>query len=401
MASEGLRVLAVASAHCDGRELPEDPHGFAFRYLGLIGLLDPLRATVPGAVQECRTAGIRVVMITGDYAGTAMSIARQAGFGEAAGVISGPEFAAMPENTIPERIANTGVFARMVPDQKLRLVNALKSRGEIVAMTGDGVNDAPALKSAHIGIAMGQRGTDVAREAADLVLLDDDFSSIVHSVRMGRRIFDNLKKAISYTFAIHVPIAGLSLIPVLLRWPLILNPVHIAFLELIIDPACSIVFEAEPEEPDIMKRPPRSLTERLFDKKSVLVSFAQGVGVLGVLLAVFVLATYRGASEAEARALTFATLVLTNLALIQTNRSRRFSFVSKRNRNKAMSWITTGAVLLLGSVLYVPPLRRLFDFGTLHADDLAVCVLAGLASVLWFAALKSFVRKRGWYGQMG
>ncbi len=230
MASEGLRVLGVAKSHFSSQNLPGNQHDFTFEFLGLIALADPLRPAVPDAVRECREAGIRVVMITGDYAETARSIARQAGLDQEAGTITGPELNAMDPAALRERIGGTSIFARAVPEQKLRLVEALKANGEIVAMTGDGVNDAPALQAAHIGIAMGARGTDVAREAADLVLLDDDFSSIVKAVRMGRRIFDNLKNAMEYILAIHVPIAGLSFLPVLLGWPLILGPVHIAFL---------------------------------------------------------------------------------------------------------------------------------------------------------------------------
>src|SRR4029077_6466854 len=225
------------------------------------------------------------------------------------------------DEELSRRIADVNVFARVVPEQKLRLVNALKARGEVVAMTGDGVNDAPALEAAHIGIAMGARGTDVAREAADLVLLDDDFSSIVKAVRMGRRVFDNLKKAMAYIVAIHVPIAGLSFLPVLLGWPLILGPVHIAFLELIIDPSCSIVFEAEKEEAGIMRRRPRLSTESLFQRRFVGMSVLQGAGMLAISMAIFAVAYSRGQGEAEARALTFVSLVLMNLALIATSRS--------------------------------------------------------------------------------
>jgi Ca2+-transporting ATPase len=303
--------------------------------------------------------------------------------------------ASTPEDSLRERIGTVSIFARAVPDQKLRIVKALKAQREVVAMTGDGVNDAPALKSADIGIAMGQRGTDVAREAADLVLLNDDFSSIVGAIRMGRRIFDNLKKAIAYTFAVHVPIAGLSLLPILLGWPLILAPVHIAFLELIIDPACSIVFEAEPEEAGIMKRRPRAMEEKLFDRRTVLLSLLQGTGVLLILLAVFAVALYWGDGEADARTLAFTTLVVANLSLIQTNRSWLRSFTATmRSPNSAMAWVTSGAVLLLVLVLYLPPLRRLFDFTVLHSRDIGLCVGAGLSSVLWFEALKFAGRRR-------
>lgn len=394
MAGGGLRVLGVAKAKAEG-ELPAHQSGFKFQFIGLVGLADPVRPTVPAAIQECKDAGIRVVMITGDFAGTAASIGRQAGLGNQPVIVTGPELAAMPEDELHRRINDVSIFARAIPDQKLRLVNALKDDGYVVAMTGDGVNDAPALKSAHIGIAMGQRGTDVAREAADLVLLDDDFSSIVHAIRMGRRIFDNLKKAIAYTFAIHVPIVGLSLIPVLAGWPLIFAPVHIAFLELIIDPACSLVFEAEPEEAHIMRRPPRRITERLFDRRTIFLSFLQGAGVLLILVAVFAVALHRKQGEADARTLAFTTLVVANLALIQTNRSWVSGFIATlRNRNVAMGVIAAGALTLLGAILYVPALREIFDFSVLHLNDIVLCMAAGLSSVAWFEGVKKLTSRR-------
>ena len=396
LANEGRRVLAVAKASVQGNELPEDLHNLTFKFLGLIGLADPIRPGVPAAIRECREAGIRVIMITGDYAGTALSIAHQAGIGDKPGIINGFELAAMPDEMLAERIGDVDIFARAVPEQKLRLIRAFKARREVVAMTGDGVNDAPALKSADIGIAMGQRGTDVAREAADLVLLNDDFSSIVEAIRMGRRIFDNLKKAIAYTFAIHVPIAGLALIPVLLGWPLLLAPVHIAFLELIIDPACSVVFEAESEEAGIMKRPPRALDEKWFDRRTILLSLLQGIGVLLILLAIFAVAVHRGQGEADARTLVFTTLVIANLSLIQTNRSWTRSFAGIMTiANPAMAWIAGGAVIFLASALYLAPLRRLFGFTVLHPNDIALCVTAGLSSVAWFEGLKLFTRRKG------
>jgi len=383
----------VAKSHFSLRDLPGDQHDFTFEFLGLIALADPLRPSVPDAVRECREAGIRVVMITGDYAETARSIARQAGLDESAGIITGPELTAMEPTALRERIRETSIFARAVPEQKLRLVDALKANGEIVAMTGDGVNDAPALEAAHIGIAMGARGTDVAREAADLVLLDDDFSSIVKAVRMGRRVFDNLKKAMAYILAIHVPIAGLSFLPVLLGWPLILGPVHIAFLELIIDPACSIVFEAEEEEAGIMRRRPRLPAESLFQRRLVGLSVLQGAGMLAISLAIFAVAYSRGQGEADARALTFTALVLMNLALIATSRSRSLSIgESLRKPNPAMWWVTGSAVVLLAMVLYVPWLRSLFQFSTLHPGDVALCLGAGVAGGVWFEAVKRMSR---------
>jgi Ca2+-transporting ATPase len=389
MADEGLRVLGVAKALFDQTNLPGEQHDFTFEFLGLIGLADPVRPTVPDAIKECYTAGIRVVMITGDYPGTAQNIARQIDLTPSDTFITGPELDSMSDDELRQRIKEVNIFARVVPEQKLRLVNALKANGEIVAMTGDGVNDAPALKSAHIGIAMGGRGTDVARESAALVLLDDDFSSIVQAVKLGRRIFDNIKKAIAYIFAIHVPIAGMSLIPVLFKWPLVLMPVHIVFLELIIDPACSVVFEAEAEEADVMNRPPRNPQEPLFSKWTIGVSLMQGVSVLVFILAVFSISLYLGHGEQEARALTFTTLIIANLGLILTNRSwSRTIFATLRSPNTALWLVLVGTTVFLGLVLYLPFLRSLFRFNMLHPFDLGICLTAGIISSLWFEGLK-------------
>lgn len=392
MADQGLRVLGVARAYFQQPVLPGQQHDFVFEFLGLIGLADPVRQTVLSAILECYDAGIRVVMITGDYPGTARNIARQIGLKKADAWITGPELEEMTELELQERINEVNIFARVVPEQKLRLVTALKANGEIVAMTGDGVNDAPALKAANIGIAMGGRGTDVARESASLVLLDDDFSSIVQAIKLGRRIFDNIRKAIAYIFAIHIPIAGISLFPVLFQWPLLLLPAHIAFLQLIIDPACSIVFEAEGEESDVMKRPPRNSKEPLFSRKMLALSLMQGVIVLVVVLGVFWFALSRGDNEQEVRALTFTTLMISNLGLILTNRSWSRTFVATlRFPNKALFPVVAGAIIFLGIVLYVPVLIDLFRFSSLNFFDLLLCFTAGIGSVLWFEGLKWLV----------
>jgi P-type Ca2+ transporter type 2C len=395
MAGEGLRVLGVARAYFKQTALPGNQHEFTFDFLGLVGFNDPIRPSVPEAIKECYGAGVRVVMITGDYPITAENIAHQIGLKEPDKVITGPELNAMSDDELQKRIMTVNVFARVIPEQKLRLVNAFKANGEIVTMTGDGVNDAPALKSANIGIAMGGRGTDVAREAGDLVLLDDDFSSIVKAIRLGRRIFDNLRKAMAYILAIHVPIAGLSLIPVLFKWPLVLYPVHVVFLELIIDPACSIAFEAEPEEANVMQRPPRDRKEPLFSRRTVVLSLLQGVIVLAVTLAVFKLSLALGRGDMEARTLTFTTLVIANLALILTNRNWSSTIIeSLRARNIALRWILVAAITFLGLVIYVPWLRDLFHFGILHLPDVLICVGAGVVSVLWFEIVKYFGRKK-------
>ena len=350
MADEGLRVLGVAKAEIQKGELPGKQHDFNFEFVGLIGLADPIRPEVPQAVAECYSAGIKVVMITGDYPGTALSIARQIGLKPLSNIILGSDLETMSDEELSRKISKTSIFARTVPEQKLRIVKALKHAGEVVAMTGDGVNDAPALKAAHIGIAMGGRGTDVARESAALVLVDDNFASIVSAVRMGRRIFDNLKKAMEFIFSVHIPIAGLSLIPVLMKWPLALLPVHVLFLELIIDPACTIVFEMEVDEPDIMDRPPRTLNTPLFGKSMILAGLIQGLGIMLVITAVYAWAVMQGYGEAEARMYAFVLMVLGNIGLIFSNRSRsRSVLASLKIPNKALWWISCGAIILFNA----------------------------------------------------
>src|SRR5262249_587962 len=333
--------------------LPESPDGFSFEFLGLVGLADPVRPGVPRAVQECRDAGIRVVMLTGDYPATALAIASQIGL-ERLDCLTGPELTRLDDASLRERVRSVDVFARVVPHQKLRLVNALKANGEIVAMTGDGVNDAPALKAADVGIAMGSRGTDVAREAAALVLLDDDFTSIVRAARLGRHIYDNIRKAMAYVLAIHVPIAGISLIPVLFKWPLVLLPLHVVFMEMIVDPACSITFEREPAEANVMRRPPRNPAERLFERHLVARSLLQGGS--GVVIVVGVVGGGRGLGldALDVRTLTFTTLITTNLALIFTNRSLTRTFADAwLAPNAAMWWLIGTVLLLLTTILAV------------------------------------------------
>jgi Ca2+-transporting ATPase len=389
MASEGLRVLGVAKSQWGESPLPESQQELTFEWIGLVGLADPIRPEVPAAVEQCHRAGIRVIMITGDYPGTAQNIAKQVGISAPEHVLTGLEVGRMGDVELREQLRSTNIFARMVPEQKLRLVNALKANGEVVAMTGDGVNDAPALKAAQIGIAMGARGTDVAREAAGLVLLDDSFSSIVEAIRQGRRIFNNLRKAMSFVLAVHVPIAGLALIPVLARWPLILMPVHIVFLELIIDPACSIAFEAEPEEPGSMQRAPRKANEPLLSRRRIVLSALQGLGVLLFVFLVFGFARYRGESETAARTLAFAILVIGNLMLILANRSwTRSILATLRTPNRSLWLVVLGAAALLVLVVYVPFLQTLFRFAPLHPLDVLVCLGGGVASLLWFEGWK-------------
>jgi Ca2+-transporting ATPase len=400
MAAQGLRVLGVAQARYVGEAWPAIEHDFEFEFIGLLGLADPLRQEIPDAVAQCHSAGIRVVMITGDYPATAHAIAAQAqlpvGLGadaSAAWLLTGDELVTLSDADLQARMPRVSVCARIAPEQKLRIVQALKARGEIVAMTGDGVNDAPALKAAHVGVAMGGRGTDVAREAASLVLLDDNFASIVGAVRLGRQIFDNLRKSMSYILAVHVPIAGMALLPVLLGWPTVLFPLHIAFLELVIDPACSMVFENEPSEADVMQRPPRDASAQLFGGMTLALALLQGLGALAVVMGAFAW----GASwltEPAARAFAFTTLVMGNVALIVSNRSRTASFwASLRVPNRTL-WVVAGLALgLLALAMYLPWLAQLFFFEALAPADLLLALVLGLLSVVWFEAVK-FSRRR-------
>jgi P-type Ca2+ transporter type 2C len=391
MAQQGMRVLAVARASVPAETVrPKTPHEFPFEFLGLVGLADPLRPTVPAAVRECRNAGIRVIMITGDYPQTACAIAAQANL-EADDIVTGAELERMSDADLKERVRSTTIFARTMPEHKLRIVNALKANGEVVAMTGDGVNDAPSLKAAHIGIAMGGRGTDVAREAASLILLDDDFTSIVTAVRLGRRIYDNLRKAMAYILAIHVPIAGLALIPLLFGLPLVFWPLHIAFLEMVIDPVCSIVFEAEGEEADTMRRPPRAPSAPLFTAGFVIWSLLQGVLALALVAGLFVVALRQNLPEPDARALAFTALVATNLGLVLVNRSLGASIFAAFTRpNAALWWVVAATAAILTSVILYQPARELFRFGPLHGDDILVALASGFIALL----LLEFAKKR-------
>ena len=392
MADEGLRVLGVARARVSGKDLPDDPHGFSFEYLGLVGLADPLRASVRDAVTECRSAGIRVVMITGDYPKTAGAIARQAGL-DSRQIMTGEELQSYADAELAEHVRTTTVFARIMPEQKLRIVNALKADGEIVAMTGDGVNDAPSLKAAHIGIAMGGRGTDVAREASSMVLLDDDFGSVIKAVRLGRRIYDNLRKAMGFIFAVHVPIAGLALLPLIFGLPIIFSPIHIAFLEMVIDPVCTLVFEAETEEEDVMGRPPRPAAEPLFSWRLISWGLLQGLLAFTLVGAIFLIASKRGMPADEVRALTFFSLVLSIVSLILVNRSFSTSFITAiRRPNTMLAWILALVVVILALSQLVPAVRDLFRFGPLHIDDIGLAVAAAVAVLLLLELAKTLWR---------
>jgi len=393
-------VLAVArgalsSAHSHHPAWPTSQRELRLHFLGLTGLADPIRPTVPAALSQCYAAGIRTVMITGDYAGTAQAIARQIGLARPETVVTGPELDTMTDAKLQERAAQVNVFARVVPEQKLRLVQAFKANGEVVAMTGDGVNDAPALKAAHIGVAMGKRGSDVAREAASLVLLEDDFASMVEAVKLGRRVFDNIQKAMCYIIAVHVPTAGMALLPLLFGWPLVFYPVHIVFLEFVIDPACSIAFEAEPPEHDVMRRPPRASTSRLFNGRMIAASVLQGVSVLVAVALLYALVLAKGTPEPQARAMAFAAVVLGNVGLILSNRSSQATLAETLRRpNPVLWWIVGGAFLGLALALYAEPLREIFRFGPLSWTQLLSSIATAVVGLTWLEIYKSLHRRR-------
>lgn len=394
MSEKGMRVLGMANATFFENNLPSDQHDFKFNFIGLLGFIDPVRASTPKAVKEVYEAGMRVIMITGDYPGTAQYVARKIGIKNPEIYLTGEDLEKINHLELREKIKTVNIFARIIPEQKLLIVNALKANNEIVAMTGDGVNDAPALKSAHIGIAMGERGTDVAREASALVLLNDNFSSIVDAVRLGRRIYNNLRRAMGYILAVHVPIAGMSILPLFFGMPIVLLPAHVAFLELIIDPACSTVFESEKEDKNIMMLPPRNLHQPMFNLKIVLISVLQGLGILAATFALFVFAVKTGRSEQEARSFAFISLVIANLILIIINLSwNKNIYKILLSANKILFIILAGALLCLLTVLYIPFFTNIFHLVPLSFRDYLLIGVVMFASLAWFEILKLLKNK--------
>jgi Ca2+-transporting ATPase len=350
MGRRGLRVLGAASGRWPAEaaaSLPQAMHQFPLTWRGLLAFADPLRQGVREAVAEAHAAGVRVVMLTGDHRETARAIAQQAGIAPGAGVIEGHQIDAMDDDALLQCATNANVFARVRPEQKLRLVAALKQAGQVVAMTGDGVNDAPALMSAHVGIAMGRRGTDVAREAAAIVLLDDDFVTVVRAIRLGRTIYDNIRRAVHYVLAVHVPIAGLALLPLVGGGALVLLPLHVVFLELIIDPACSIVFEREPAATNLMRRPPRPPTAQLLGMIDLARNILRGIAMFAAVVAVYLMGNALALSPAQVGALAFTALVMGNLGLILVYRSGGSLRSTLRMPNAAFGVVATGALAVL------------------------------------------------------
>lgn len=393
LAKQGLRVIAIAKGAPTG-SIPKDRSEFKFEFLGLVGLADPIRKEVPSAVKLCREAGIRVVMITGDYPETAASIAAKIGLGEN-GIITGAEFEGLSSKEQKNALKSISVFSRVSPSNKLTIVNAFKHAGEVVVMTGDGVNDAPALKSAHVGIAMGKKGTDVAREASSIVLLDDNFTSIVSGIRLGRRIYDNLRKAMSYIISIHIPIAALSLLPVLLKWPLVLTPIHIVFLEFIIDPSCTIIFENEKESKDIMNRPPRKLKMSIFNRRMVIGNIAQGLLIAASVVASFKILLDLGWSENEARGITFLILIVANILLVLVISGKQSLVNILHRENIAMLVIFLVTTISLILIFNVPYLLQMFKFAPISPAEACMGIFIGALSTLGTIPIKLLVKRIG------
>jgi len=394
MAASGQRVLAVANAVCEAKNISQSSLMYEYNLVGLIGFVDPIKPDIKESVSKCHKAGVRVIMITGDYPATAMYVASQIGIAGDGQYVTGSDISTMSRLDLLKKIAKANVFCRIIPEQKLRIVQLLKSDGNIVAMTGDGINDAPALKAADIGIAMGKRGTDVAKESSDLIILDDNFVSIVAAIRMGRRIYNNIKKALSYVVAMHMPIASLALLPVILGLPPVLLPIHVAFLELVIDPACTTIFESEKENDQVMKKPPRHLNDTLFNRRTIRYSLLQGFGLILAVYCTYFLSHYIYAlSDPQVRAATFVTLVCGNLALISTNRSWSktvFQLLSQPNKAYWLIVIPTFSVLLLS--VFIQRISAFFHFDKIPTTLFAVSVFLGLTHIWWFELRKILLK---------
>ncbi|GBF41724.1 cation transport ATPase [Leptospira ellinghausenii] len=398
LAKEGYRVLAVAKSKIPLKNIPEERNGALYEMYGLISFLDPIREIVPSAVKTAYESGIRVIMITGDYPETAKNIAKQIGLKNSDLVYTGKDFSNLEDKEFKKVLKECNVFSRVSPEDKWKLVRFLKSEGEIVAMTGDGVNDAPALRTANIGVAMGKRGTDVAREAADIVLLDDSFSSILESVRIGRQIFDNLKKALGYLIGVHIPIVGITFLPILLNWPVVvLSAIHIVFMEMVIDPTCTIVFEKEDAEFDLMKRKPRVSSEPLLDRELFVTSLIQGafslLSVVSTYWFIHMFLNHDSNNQVVSTA-SFVTLVFSNLFLILANRSLHESMWSRmRIRNSMINIVFIGTIAVLLLSIYLPGLNSLFRFVPLNFLQFSSAILVAFIGVLFYDITKVSVSK--------
>lgn len=390
-ARKGMRVLGVGHVKDPPENYPESQEEYKIEYLGLVAFVDPPKHNIREVLATLEEAGIQVKIITGDNAVTTAAIARQVGFHGDRSTLDGEELLRLEEPAFSQAIQRTDIFTRMFPEAKMRIINALKADGHVVAMTGDGVNDAPALKAAHIGVAMGKRGSELAKEAASLVLTDDDLAGMVHGVATGRRIYDNLKKAVQYIIAIHIPIILTVSLPLFFGWkfPNIFTPMHVIFLELIMGPTCSIAYESEPLEPGGMQRPPRPLDKTFLSWGEIQISLWQGLVITIGTLASYQIGVQQGFHEELVRSLVFSTLIMANIGLTFVDRSFTRSFIeAARNKNVVLRIVVLATLLALGITLYVPPVARLFDLAPLTVGQLALTAAIGFASVAWFEVYK-------------
>lgn len=398
MAADGYRLLAVGETKLQGNSYPDDQTDFKFKFKGIVAFYDPPKKNIAEVLKQFYKAGIAVKIITGDNAATTVAIARQIGFKDCDTTISGDELMALSEVELQERIATTNIFTRMFPDAKLRIINALKTNNEIVAMTGDGVNDGPALKAAHIGIAMGKKGTEIAKHAASLILVDDDLSKMVDAVAIGRKIYTNLKKAIQYIISIHIPIILTVFIPLALGWiyPNIFSPVHIIFLELIMGPTCSIIYENEPMEMNTMSLKPRPFATTFFNWKELATSILQGLLITAGTLGAYQYAVYQGYSEPTTRTMVFTTLLSANILLTLINRSFYYSILTTLRYKNNLVWLIIGITLAIAvALIYVPALSTFFKFAFLTPAQAGTSIGIGAISVIWYEAVKWRKRRAG------
>ena len=391
LASKGYRILGVASANWDAPDFPKNQDAFPWIFEGLVALYDPPKPNIRAVFEQFYGAGLQVKMITGDYPETALNIARQSGLKHNNTVLTGERVMHMSDGELSQLVASTSVFARMFPDAKLRVVEALKANGEVVAMSGDGVNDGPALKAAQIGVAMGKRGTEIAKGAASMVLLDDNLDHMITALELGRKIYDNLRKAIRYVISIHVPIVLVVVLPLLFGWTYLhmLAPIHVIFMELIMDPTCAVAFENEPGEPNLLKKPPRAANAPLFTGKELIFSIFQGLVITAGILLLYQHAVAQGASEEKTRAFVFTTLMLSNILLTLVNRS--FEYTIARTlfyANRSIPIIIGVSTAILAAILFVPWLNGLFKIEPLNWQEIGLCVLTAVVSVGWFEVWK-------------
>lgn len=397
LTTDGYRVLGVGVSKFFGDQYPSKQQDLPFEFKGIVAFYDPPKKNIQKVLEDFYTAGIKVKIITGDNAATTISIAKQVGFKDYDKTITGDELMDLSEKDLQNRVLDTAIFTRMFPEAKLKIINALKSNNQIVAMTGDGVNDGPALKAAHIGIAMGKKGTEIAKQAASLIFLEDDLSKMVDAIAMGRKIYTNLKKAIQYIISIHIPIILTVFIPLALGWiyPNIFSPIHIIFLELIMGPTCSIIYENEPIEPNTMQQKPKPLTTTFFNWSELSISVVQGLLITAGTLFIYQFSVINGFNEALTRTMTFTVLITANIYLTLINRSFYYSVLKTlQYKNDMVLYIILATIVIVGIILYVNPLTTFFEFETLSVSQLLMCVTIGFISVIWFEIVKIIKRAK-------